>query len=1290
MLKPILTLGFSCTVAFMLASTSWQEEAKQSTEVANSEEEFTDAQLEFFESKVRPLLVEHCYDCHGPDAEPPEGGLSLVSRKAIMVGGDSGPGIDLDDLADSNILTAVEYGDFFEMPPDSKLSDQEVAIFRKWVMDKAPWPAATNIDVDQGEQFDLAKRKAEHWCWQTITSPDVPNVQDEQWPLDPIDNFILEKLEQAELKPAAATDKATWLRRVTFDITGLPPTPSEIKAFLDDDSSEAYESVVDRLLNSPRYGERWTRHWMDLIRYAETCGHEFDYPIPHAFRYRDYLIRAFNDDVPYDQFLTEHVAGDLMDEPRRHPDTQTNESILGTGYWFLGEATHAPVDVKGDEAGRVDNQIDVFGKTFLGLTIACARCHDHKFDAISAKDYYGIAGFLQSSRRQNVMLDPNGKIQAATQEAEKQITKLATAYQNFTDHLDSDDPYFQDYSKYMQASIEFLQGHDGWKDPTSRKIEGEALAILEKTAGDPKFQEIGGWSGDKQLWWTGASTGDTLDLGFSINETNRYRLAIRLTTAGDYGIVQVSVDGKNVGDPIDLYSNGVKRTEEISLGSFDFEKGQQTLQLKIIGANEKAHKAFTAGIDYITLTTSLPEEGQVKAESRRLEFCEKLELDDAILKRWIAAMKDPALKNANHPFHLLRLAAESDRDLRSIEAYEFFGRHYNRIKSQMKANLAWQDGNAESSPQFEPNDWRLTGGAFDYSRFDFYDTDNQIAVAANQLIKNWKGNSAQIHSGLLGRRFQGVARSPTFTIETEAIHYLAAGANAQIRLIVDGFVMNEYNPLLFADLIKNVDTDGKWQWIEQRGDLKKHIGHKAYIEVIDQGGGFIAIKDIRFDDKRRPNQMRGDSHAMFPRLPDCNPWTDTQDFTRTPLGIACNLAALSARISNTLPHSQAIIDTDLFNWVTRHRLIPIEDKAYDSLEESLSQWKSTLKKLNDTTPKPQLAVAIADGTPETEFIFIRGNHKNLGEKAERAPITALRDATDWQTNNESSGRIQLAQNMLADSHPLTRRVIVNRIWHHLTGRGLVHSVDNFGVLGSEPSHPELLDYLSTEFSNDGWSVKKMIRRIVLSQTYRMGSSSPEDASTKDPENVLLHKFRIRRLQGEAIRDSLLTVSGRLDEKMYGPSVPVYLTSFMQGRGRPGKSGPLDGNGRRSVYIEVRRNFLSPMMLAFDTPIPFNAIGRRNQSNVPAQALILMNDPFVLQQAKLWAERLLREHSIKDERLKAAVLMVTGREANENEIKQLLAFIETQKAAYEESVDEVQLWTDVCHVLFNLKEFIYVK
>ena len=392
----------------------------------------SDSDLAFFENKIRPLLVEHCYKCHSEKSEKVKGGLLLDSREAMLAGGESktSPTLVPGNPAKSLLITAVSYSDpDLEMPPKNRLSAQQVADLTTWVAAGAQWPVdkiakkpSTN-DTPKApklEAFDLKKRKAAHWAWQPIKDVPPPTASDMTWANGPIDRFILARLDKEGLKPAAAADKRTLIRRVYFDLIGLPPAPEDVEAFVNDASSTALESRVDALLASPRFGERWGRHWLDLVRYAETRGHEFEPIIPNAWQYRDYVIRAFNADVPYNLFVQEHLAGDLLPKPRLNPTTGANESILGTGFWFLNEQVHSPVDIRQDEADRFDNMIDVTGKTFLGLTVACARCHDHKFDAISTKDYYAMAGLLQSSHY--------GQVRFETMEQERALaTQLWTA-----------------------------------------------------------------------------------------------------------------------------------------------------------------------------------------------------------------------------------------------------------------------------------------------------------------------------------------------------------------------------------------------------------------------------------------------------------------------------------------------------------------------------------------------------------------------------------------------------------------------------------------------------------------------------------------------------------------------------------------------------------------------------------------------------------------------------------------------------------------------------------------------
>jgi hypothetical protein len=337
----------------------------------------------------------------------------------------------------------------------------------------------------------------------------------------------------------------------------------------------------------------------------------------------------------------------------------------------------------------------------------------------------------------------------------------------------------------------------------------------------------------------------------------------------------------------------------------------------------------------------------------------------------------------------------------------------------------------------------------------------------------------------------------------------------------------------------------------------------------------------------------------------------------------------------------------------------------------------------------QLAPAMLEGSGFDEPLLIRGNPRTPGEAVARRPLEAFGD-TSFQPG-AGSGRLALAERLVAADNPLTARVMVNRVWHHLFGVGIVPTVDNFGALGQPPSHPELLDYMARRFVADGWSVKRLIRELVLTRTYQM-SSAPVAADGVDPTDALVHRMRLRRLECEAIRDAILTVSGELKREQFGPSVPIYLTVDQDGRGKP-ESGPVDGRGRRSIYLSVRRNFLSPMMLAFDFPLPSSPVGRRNVSNVPAQALILLNDPFVDEQALAWARRELTVDLSAEVRIVGLYEAAIGRPPEEAERAAAIEFLRSQAVELgrpEGWERDERAWADLVHVLWNSKEFLFLR
>ncbi|MCA9077625.1 MAG: DUF1549 domain-containing protein, partial [Planctomycetaceae bacterium] len=368
------------------------------------------AKIEFFESRIRPVLIDQCYSCHNSGGTA-EGDLSVDHRDAVRKGGASGPAIDLKSPIESLLLQVIRHEvDGQRMPEDApKLDDRVIADFEQWVADGAVDPRDEPPSEDELASLTSWKgvrdRRMKHWSFRPITDPAPPDVGNEDWTEHAIDRFVLAKLEESGLTPSPLADRRTLIRRLTFALTGLPPTPEQIDRFLANDSEEAYGRLVDDLLDSTHFGERWARHWMDWVRYSETHGSEGDPTIPFAWRYRDYLIRALNADVPYDQLLKEHIAGDLLSEPRLNEELGINESMIGAAQYRFVQHGFAPTDAHEELVRFTDDQIDVISKAFLGLTVSCSRCHDHKFDPISQQDFYALFGIMISNRPATVTVD---------------------------------------------------------------------------------------------------------------------------------------------------------------------------------------------------------------------------------------------------------------------------------------------------------------------------------------------------------------------------------------------------------------------------------------------------------------------------------------------------------------------------------------------------------------------------------------------------------------------------------------------------------------------------------------------------------------------------------------------------------------------------------------------------------------------------------------------------------------------------------------------------------------------
>ncbi len=958
-----------------------------------------------FNFDVRPILVQNCYLCHGPDISSRKANLRLDTFEGAIAKREGGKHAVVPGKSHkSELIKRITYEDpAMRMPPmesNLKLTQSEIEILRKW--------------IDQGAEWKP------HWAFIKPTL-EAPVKNKSGLSANEIDDFVFAKLESQNLKPAPQANKNTLIRRVSYILTGLPPTPEKIKEFINDTSTEAYEKMVDSYLNSNSFGERWARHWMDIVRYAETKGHEFDYPIIGAWKYRDYLIRAFNKDIPYDQLVKEHLAGDLIEDVRWNPETGVNESQIGTSFFALGEGTHSPVDIRKDEADRIDNMIDVTTKAFQGLTVSCARCHDHKFDPIPTADYYALYGIMESSR-------------------------FSAKPSNLS----------QDQLKSLEE-VEELKAYI--KDIIAEEWSGQAINIPSNiTSQEARYNE-------------------------------------HYNVIGDFR-----------GQDLDGWkSDGIGFGEQTTLGTPEFDENG-----KLIGLSEG------------------------KASSK------------------------------------------------------FFAT-----------------------------------GVF------------------------------------------GALRSPNFIIDKDSIGLYLKGNKSTARIIIDNFQLIQ-NPI-YGGLAKNINNE---EWKKVGFNIAAWKGHKAYIEVLPgvynrhhyklTKSAFVEMQYAISFDKGWPETVQ---------LRHKNPATSNQLLAnwKSSKSSAGEVAALNELLKNE-------------NIATEF------SKTAELLEKSLT----LTQKLVDTT----FFTGINEGFGVDSPVFIRGNpNKTSEETVPRGFLSAVM-GENTAFKSDGSGRMELAEAILSPDNPLTSRIMVNRIWHHLFGKGIVETVDNFGLQGKLPSHPKLLDYLAVKFQNDDWAIKKMIKYMVMSNTFRRSVIGSENVGSIDPNNELLSHFPIRRLESEAIWDGVLAVSGNLNPEMYGEPVPVYLTRFMQGRGKPAKSGPLDGNGRRSIYQDVRRNFLQPFMLTFDRPIPFSTFGKRNSTNVPSQSLVLMNDPFIIQQAELLANDVMSQVGLNQmERINYIYIKLLSRYPSKEEVGQAESFIQllakTHDLKESQIANSLEVWKDYCHSVLNLKEFIYL-
>jgi len=950
------------------------------------------AALAFFENKIRPVLVKECYSCHSAETRSGiggmrkggKGGLNLDTREGLLKGGDSGTAIVPGKPTESLLIKAMHGDGVDEMPPKGKLAPDVIADFEKWVKMGVPDPregkaiAVTGLDIAKGREF---------WSFRPVKATTPPAVKDTAWPTSELDHFILAQLETKGLKPAPDADPRTLLRRVYIDLTGLPPSPEDVDAFLRDPSRAAFEKVVDRLLASPRFGERWGRHWLDLARYADSNGKDENLTFHEAHLYRDYVIRAFNADKPFNRFIVEQLAGDLL-----KADTQAarDDLLTATGFLVIGPKVLAERDKPKLRMDVIDEQLDTLGKAFMGLTLGCARCHDHKFDPVPTADYYALAGIFMSTRTMNGaklgnaavsgwMLRPLGAPE------DEQLTALRVAY--------------ADKLKMVRDDI--------------TKVKAKVTAAREK-------------------------------------------VRLRGTSGG------ITVDDKDA---------------------------------KFVGT----WKASQFTKPYVG-------DGYVH--------------DDKTGKGEKSALFTPKLP---------------------------------------------KDGEYDVLVSYTPGTGRATNVPVTIT-FD----DGEKTVPVDQT-----------------------------------------------------------KPPKIENLFHSL------------GRFKFNAGSAGSVSISNKGTeGHVIVDAVRF----------------------------------VPVGDAV-VAAKDPEMVVTAELNAALNEAE-----TKLKNLEADEIA--------------LKKA--TPPSSPMVMAVQDEAKiEDAHINIRGNPAQLGALVPRGVLQVATTGEKPSISTKQSGRKELAEWIASDSHPLTARVAVNRVWMHLFGSGIVRTVDNFGIQGEKPSNPDLLDALATTFIKDGWSHKKFIRGMVLSHAYRVSVNADAALLKADPENLLFGRANRRRVEAEVIRDTILAVSGKLDLNGGGPVVSHFPERAIDNDSKGGFN--TDPFLKRAVYLPVIRNDVPTLFEVFDFADPDVSDGQRDTTTVPTQALYLMNSTFVNTQAKATAERLMLESKDDAKRVELLFRRALGRTPSKPEIEATVKFL----ADYQKRIDslgtgqkpknpELAAWQAVCLSVFGCNEFRFVE
>jgi hypothetical protein len=1186
----------------------------------------------FFENHIRPVLSAQCFACHSAGSERLRGGLRLDTREDLLKGGIDGPVIIPGNPDASLLIQAIRHEHpQIQMPPvksgNPKLPDEAIRDFTEWVRMGAPYPPGTG----RAEPSDKLP-----WSLSPITDPSPPVVRHSPWIQQPLDAFVLARMEASGATPAPAADKYTLIRRAAFDLTGLPPEPDEVAAFLSDTSAGAFAAMVDRFLASPRYGEHWGRHWLDVARYADTAGDTADYPLPEAWRYRNYVIASFNADKPYDEFIREQIAGDIMarDAPHEPPERYA-ERVTATG--FLALSRRFGFDSENYHHLTLQDTIDTLGQSVMGLTLGCARCHDHKFDPVTTRDYYGLYGIFASTRYAFPGSEQKNRYRALTPlvPPAESDTRLAAMQDSFAAE-----------GLTPEGVLRSLDDHDGDFEMQKPAAGGSYGVLVPPWLSAGKVSATAGaQSPFRNVYPFGI-------VGAHLSSDSPVPCSVRQTmhTASRNGLLHVSLDfrtsaaagadghyrfsaGPQTGDPAisvliarDAITISPEHAPLVVPLAAPGEWHSLQLQLDLSHRCVTGHLGRPGAVTAIALRPLQPA-WQGVVNSVALSASGKapdLDIDNlgyqtrpmAGISTSPAATPSPdsalhamqeeltALmgydgdlegqrngESPAHPWHpgpgsTVKIAAASQSPFRHLYP-----------AGQLGINLPQGDGYNGLGLNL-PVEWSAGKAPLLHLAFDFRCSAGPAGNEGTWRFHLGHGpGSAALELGFHAHAFfcrSGDARNEVARLQPGAWH--------QVRLTLDlmarrytGSVGTGTAPTTFSGTFAT-GWDGRINYA-----------------FIDSGGHIGGIKPV----------------------------LDADNFS---LGTA------------PLPPLDApeVRSTENGGANRRLRIAQLE-KEIEAHTAALRQRQDVLRASFNQGPVP-MAYAVSDGTPQDARIQLRGEPDRPGEPVPRS-LPAVLGGGPLPPETTGSGRRELAAWITRRDHPLTARVMVNRIWQQHFGRPLVRTPNDFGKRSEPPANPELLDHLASVFVQSGWSLKTMHRIILRSATWQQSTATGPYAL----RHAELHAgFSRRRLSAEEIRDAILSASGQLDPAPgeAHPFPPPASWSFSQHV----PFAAVYDHRKRSVYLMVQRLKRHPYLALFDGADPNASTGERRTTTVPTQALYFLNDPFVHDTSMAGAAALGSAAATEDAQISLAIARALGRPPRSGEVDEAMAFLADYRAA----------------------------